>query len=58
MESKVEIYKTSDNQTEINVHIDKDTVWLNRQQLASLFNRDRTVIPRHISNIFKRDALD
>ncbi len=54
MESKVEIYKTSDNQTEINVHIDKDTVWLNRQHLASLFNRDRTVIYRYISNILKR----
>ncbi len=58
MESKVEIYKTSDNQTEIDVHIDKDTVWLNRQQLANLFNRDRTVISRHISNIFKEDELD
>ena len=40
MESKVEIYKTSDNQTEIDVRIDEDTVWLNRQQLAGLFNRD------------------
>ncbi|MCW3789426.1 RhuM family protein [Plebeiibacterium sediminum] len=58
MESKVEIYKTSDNQTEIDVHIDKDTVWLNRQQLATLFNRDRTVISRHISNIFKEGELD
>lgn len=58
MESKVEIYKTSNNQTEIDVRIDKDTVWLSRQQLANLFNRDRTVISRHISNIFKEGELD
>ncbi len=58
MKSKVEIYKASDNQTEINVHIDKNTVWLNHQQLASLFNRDRTVISPHISNTFKEDELD
>lgn len=58
MENKIEIYKTADNQTEIKVQFDEDTVWLNRQQLATLFDRDRTVISRHISNIFKENELD
>lgn len=56
-ENKIEIYKTNDNQTEINVQFDKDTVWLNRQQLTELFGRDRTVISRHINNIFKEGEL-
>lgn len=58
MESKFEIYKTVDNQTELNVLFDNETVWLNQKQLASLFNRDRTVISRHISNVFKEGELE
>jgi len=58
MDSKIEIYKTVDNQTELNVLFDNDTVWLNRKQLASLFDRDRTVISRHINNIFKEGELE
>ncbi len=57
MNSKIEIFKTSNSQTEIQVQFDNDTVWLNRQQLTELFNRDRTVITRHISNIFKEGEL-
>lgn len=58
MESKFEIYKTVDNLTELNVLFDNETVWLNQKQLASLFNRDRTVISRHISNVFKEGELE
>lgn len=57
MEGKVEIFKSKNNQTEIQVQFDNDTVWLNRKQLTILFNRDRTVISRHISNIFKEGEL-
>ena len=57
MEGKVEIFKSKNNQTEIQVQFDNDTVWLNRKQLTILFNRDRTVISRHISNIFKEVEL-
>lgn len=57
MDSKIEIFRTSNSQTEIQVQFDDDTVWLNRQQLTELFNRDRTVISRHISNIFKEGEL-
>ena len=58
MENKFEIYKTSDNQTEIQVQFDVDTVWLSQAQLAELFDRDRTVITRHIGNVFKEKELD
>jgi hypothetical protein len=58
VEGKIELYKTADNQTEVNVQFENDTVWLNRAQMAELFNRDGTVISKHISNIFTENELD
>ena len=58
MEAKVELYKTTDNQTELNVQFENETVWLNRAQMAELFNRGGTVISKHISNIFTENDLD
>ena len=58
VENKVEIYQAPDSSAEIKVQFDEDTVWLNRQQLSTLFNRDRSVISRHISNIFKEGELE
>ncbi|MFY8066236.1 MAG: RhuM family protein [Flavobacterium sp.] len=40
------------------VQFESDTVWLNESQLGALFNRDRTVIGRHLKNIFKENELD
>lgn len=56
--SSVEIYHEPDGQTEIEVTFDQETVWLNREQLGQLFDRDRTVIGRHIRNIFQEGELD
>ncbi len=58
MENKIEIFVTADNKTEIKVQFDADTVWLNQSQMAELFDRDRSVITRHISNIFKERELE
>ena len=58
MENKIEIYKTADERTEINVHFDKDTVWLNRQQMALLFDRDIKTIGKHINNVFGEKELN
>jgi len=55
---KIEIYKAPDAPVELKVRLDEDTVWLNQEQLSLLFERDRTVIGRHISNIFKEGELD
>jgi prophage maintenance system killer protein len=60
MESTGEIvmYQSADGQTSIDVTLEKDTVWLNVNQLTSLFDRDKSVISRHIANIFKEQELD
>lgn len=58
MKSKIEIFKTADNQTQIQVKFDEDTVWLNRQQLALLFDRDIKTLGKHISNVFAEKELD
>lgn len=58
MESKIEIYKTPDGETEVQVQFDKDTVWLNQYHLAELFDTDRTSITKHLKNIFETGELD
>ena len=55
---KIIIYETPDGQTSIRVQLDNDTVWLSQAQMAELFQKDRTVIGRHIQNIFKEGELD
>lgn len=56
-DSEITIYKTEDGSTEIQVKLENDTVWLNLMQLAELFYRDKSVISRHINNIFKENEL-
>jgi hypothetical protein len=55
--SGIEIYHSSDGQTEIEVTFDNETVWLNQEQISQLFERDRTVIGRHIRSIFSEGEL-
>lgn len=55
---EIVIYQAQDGQTSIDVRLEKETVWLTLNQLATLFNRDKSVISRHISNIFKESELD
>lgn len=54
---EVAIYNLDDS-IKLNVWMTKETVWLTIRQLALLFNRDRTVIGRHIKNIFSEGELD
>jgi len=56
-DNQIEIYRSEDNQIEIQVQLDNETVWLNQEQLTQLFGRDRTVVGRHIRNIFKEGEL-
>ena len=58
MEKQVEIYKSPDKKVELKVNFDKDTVWLTQVQIAALFQRERTVITKHINNVFKEGELD
>jgi hypothetical protein len=52
------IYESSTNQIEVSIQSEKETVWHTQEQLSVLFERDRTVIGRHIRNIFKEKELD
>lgn len=55
---QIEIFKSDDGSTAIEVRVDNDTVWLNQYQISDLFLTDRTSIGRHISNIYKTNELD
>lgn len=52
------LFSTEDHRIEINVKIDKETLWLNLNQIAELFERDKSVISRHLKNIFKEEELE
>jgi prophage maintenance system killer protein len=59
MESnQILIYQTVDGETAIDVKLEDETVWLSLSHIAELFSRDKSVISRHISNIFKENELD
>ncbi len=57
MKNEIILYKSKELTQHIEVRIDEETVWLNKEQISLLFGRDRSVISRHISNIFKEGEL-
>ena len=58
VEDKIIIYQTEDGQTQIDVRLEDETVWLTQAQMALLFQTDRTTIVRHINNIYAIDELN
>ena len=56
-ENKIVIYQTDDGQTQIDVRLENDTVWLNTSQMSILFDREESNIRRHIINVFKEGEL-
>lgn len=52
------IYQTDDGLTKIETKFEQDTVWLSLDQMAELFQRDRSVIGKHVRNVFKEGELD
>jgi prophage maintenance system killer protein len=57
-ENKIIIYQTEDGQTQIDVRLENETVWLTQAQMAELFQTDRTSILRHVGNIYRTDELE
>ncbi len=51
------IYQTEDGTTKIDVHMVNETVWLSLDQMAELFQRDKSTISRHIKNVFAEGEL-
>ena len=57
-ENKIVIYQVEGGQTQIDVRLENDTVWLTQAQMAELFQKDQSVIARHIANVFREGELE
>ena len=55
--SEIKIFQAKGNQVEVSVQFDNETVWLNRNQIVTLFDRDVKTIGKHINNVFKEGEL-
>ena len=56
--SPIVIYTSEDNTISLDVKLENETVWLSQSQMALLFERDRTVVARHINNCYREGELD
>ncbi len=58
MSNEIILYQTGELTERIEVRLENETVWLNQDQMSTLFQRDQSVISRHIRNVFKEGELD
>ena len=58
MNNQIIIYKTEDGQTQVDVRMENDMIWLTRQQIAVLSGRDYQTISKHINNALKEELAD
>ena len=56
--SELLIYESKDGNIKLDVDLENETVWLSLEQMTRLFGRDKSVISRHIKNIFSEGELD
>ena len=56
--NQIIIYQTEDGQTQVDVRMENDMIWLTRQQIADLFGRDYKTISKHINNALKEELAD
>ena len=57
MDKQIEIYQSSDGQTQVEVRFERDTLWLTQAQMAELFDKDRDTIGLHLKNIYESNEL-
>ena len=57
-ENKIIIYQTEDGQTQVDVRLENETVWLSTSQMAMLFDKEESNIRRHVINVFKEGELE
>jgi death-on-curing family protein len=55
---EIVIYKSKDNRIQLEVKLERETVWLSQEQIAKLFKIERSVITKHLRNIFRTNELD
>ena len=58
LNNQIIIYHTEDGQTQVDVRMENDMIWLTRQQIAVLFGRDYKTISKHINNALKEELAD
>ena len=57
-ENEIVLFETDDKKISLNVSVEDETVWLTQSQMVELFQRDVSVISRHIRNVFKEGELE
>jgi len=57
-QNQIVIYQPEDGQTQIDVRMEKDMIWLTREQIAVLFGRDYKTISKHINNALREELAD
>jgi len=58
MKNEIILYRPNEAAEHIEVRLENETVWLNQEQISHLFQRNQSVISRHISNVFREEELD
>lgn len=58
VDNSIVIYKTSNNQIDVEIDYKNDTLWLNVEKISDLFEKDRSTVQRHIKNIYKEGELE
>jgi hypothetical protein len=56
--SELVLYKSKDGAVQLDVQLERETIWLDAHQMAELFGRDRSVILKHIRNTYQTDELE
>ncbi|MGH9198055.1 MAG: hypothetical protein ACRD1T_20270, partial [Acidimicrobiia bacterium] len=55
---EVVVYEAPDGEVRVDVRLERETVWLTQEQMSQLFERERSVITKHVRNVFKEGELD
>ena len=58
MADSIVLFESKDRKVSLNVEFDGESVWLTQKQISELFGKDRTVVTRHINNVFRQGELD
>jgi hypothetical protein len=57
-DNKILIYQSEDGQTQLDVRLENDTVWLSQSQMVELFQTTKQNVSLHVNNVFKEGELD
>jgi len=58
MSGEIVVYQTADGEVRVDVRLESETVWLTQNHMAELFGRERSVVSKHLRNVFREGELD